>query len=104
MLFHLFLSQTEQDWFATCLQPVSRPVQQVFLLMGVGVEAQAEAEARWCQGYVNRQIMRISLLFLFEREKDGKRCENTEKYYFNQQTAHEAPICWSKYTTVDNLK
>ena len=32
--------------------------------------------------------------------KDGKTCLNDEKDDFDQQTAYEAPICWSKYTTL----
>ena len=27
-------------------------------------------------------------------------CLNAEKYYFNQQTGCEAPIYWSKHTTI----
>ena len=29
-----------------------------------------------------------------------KRCENTEKDHFNQPMACEAPVCWSKSTTL----
>ena len=31
-------------------------------------------------------------------QKDGERCESTEKVDFDQQTTWEAPIGWTKYT------
>ena len=49
----------------------------------------------------------LSLLFLFVTEKDGKTCLNGEKDDFDQQTACEAPIHWSKSTTrkdIENYK
>jgi hypothetical protein len=39
--------------------------------------------------------------FLSVRGKKGKRDESGEKSNCDQRTACEAPVCWSKYTTLD---
>ena len=49
-------------------------------------------------------FLALSLLFLFVTEKDGKTCLNGEKDDFDQQTACEAPIHWSKYTTRNDIE
>ena len=42
----------------------------------------------------------ILFFFPFVTEKDEKTCLNAEKEDFDQRMACEAPVRWSKYTTV----